>query len=709
MEQLQKIPNSEDVMKEVTKKLEKIKHERDIESKFFSKYDSYQEHLDNFEKNLSKKIFEEKLKSLKIKEQTFTKIYSLLDKFSKLNQNQISDISKLFINKKNSITQTEDLDKNNIINKLSLIEKENEQLKIEKNKLQKENDLLKQENEELKNANNKLNTQYIQLNLRIEQDIKNQKEIDIELNQIKNNNSLLESKIKDNNKIIDELKSKLKTYEEKIKLDLSIKQNNTKFSIYKINTENKISFSYLIKSNQISIIFDYLDVNDLIKFRLCCKDIYKIFNSKQKLLHRFYLNIIKQKNNIIFKINKYDIQKNYLTKLPQLEQLIKIYSLEQKQPAKGLCSSIDSSLYFLNKIVKAQLGIKPSRPRNINNIKINNLQENNKQISDDNSEKNNTAMDSFFGGVKSLFGFGKETNTTNPSNNLQNSKLNYNNSRTQLATPNKLRTANNSLNISPILRSGANSKESSFISSDNNKFDFAQSDELILNEINNTDYGLKSNYEFEYNSSDDINKYLNKFLKSPFPVDKLTEFITQLCTNFCELLFNSYSALKEIHQLSIVNKTLNERFKYFYEANKKKEKIIKALNIEKNQNLNNMNNINKNNTIREQRDLSEKMILDGNLNISKINEEESFDEIEKKMNMNQMNLNISNKKAELYEKKYEEIKSIYLQYKEITMKENCELQFQIELITKEKKELENKIKDLNNFFKELNKEENNIK
>ena len=122
-----------------------------------------------------------------------------------------------------------------------------------------------------------------------------------------------------------------------------------------------------------------------------------------------------------------------------------------------------------------------------------------------------------------------------------------------------------------------------------------------------------------------------------------------------------------------------------------------------------MNNINKNNTIREQRDLSEKMISDGNLNISKINEEESFDEMEKKMNMNQMNLNISNKKAELYEKKYEEIKSIFLQYKEISTKENSELQFQIELITKEKKQLENKIKDLNDFFKELNKEDNNNK
>jgi hypothetical protein len=263
-----------------------------------------------------------------------------------------------------------------------------------------------------------------------------------------------------------------------------------------------------------------------------------------------------------------------------------------------------------------------------------------------------------------------------------------------IATPNKFKTANNSLNVSPIIRSTATSKESSFISNDNTKFDIAQSDELILNEINNTDYGLKSNYEFAYTNSDDINQYLTKFLKSPFPVEKLTDFITQLCSNFCELLFNSYFALKDFHQLTIVNKTLNERFKFFYEASKKKDKIIKALNIEKNQNLNNIN--------KSQRDLSEKMISEGNINISKINEEESCDDMEKKLNLCQMNLNISNKKAELYEKKYEEIKSIYLQYKEISMKENSDLKFQIELALKEKNDVEKKLKDLNNFFQESN-------
>ena len=691
------LPNSEDIMIEATKKLEKIKHERDIESKFLLKHESYQEHLSNFEKQLSKSIFNQKLQLSKINEQTFSKIYYLLEKFSKLDPNQISGISNLLSYKKDISIQTDEIEEKNLVNRISILEKENEKLLKEKNKLKIEYDIIKKENDELKKINNKLNSQYIQLNKKIEQDDKNQKEINNELDKIKNINFDLESKLKDSNKTIEELKSKLKTYEEKIKLDLIQKQSDKKFSKMILSPENKNIFLYLIKTKQINDIYDYLDINDLINFRLCCKDVYKIFNEKISTLNRFYLNIIKQKNNVIFKINKYDIQKNYLTKLPQLEQLIKIYSLEGKQPAQDLRISIDNALYFINKVVKAQLGIKPSKPRItvVNKINYNN---NNIQIqnNDGGDKNNNNTIDSFFGGVKSLFGFGSSTNTQTIKttyNNNNNINIPNKNTKTQISTPIKLKTANNSLTVSPILRSQANSKESSFISNDNSKFDSIRNDEMILNEINNTDYGLKSNYEFEYKNSDEINNYLNQFIKAPFPVNKLKDFISQLCFNFCELLFNSYFALKDIHDLGIINKALNERFKFFYDANKKKEKIIKVLNIEK-----------KN----EQRDLTDKMVLDGNLNISKINEEESFDEMEKKLNLNIMNLNISNKKAELYEKKYEEIKGIFLQYKEISMKENSELNFKIELISKEKEELEKKIKNLNDFLQGLTQDKNEI-
>ena len=150
-----------------------------------------------------------------------------------------------------------------------------------------ENELIKKENEELKKENNKLDSQYIQLNQKIEKDGKYIEEIEKELDSVKNNNSILESKIKESNKIIDELKMKLKNYEEKIKLDLAQKQTDKiLFKFYKNQPDGKITFINLIKTKQANSIYDYLDVNDLINFRLCCKDINKIFKEIIKLLKR---------------------------------------------------------------------------------------------------------------------------------------------------------------------------------------------------------------------------------------------------------------------------------------------------------------------------------------------------------------------------------------------------------------------------------------
>ena len=71
-----------------------------------------------------------------------------------------------------------------------------------------------------------------------------------------------------------------------------------------------------------------------------------------------------------------------------------------------------------------------------------------------------------------------------------------------------------------------------------------------------------------------------------------------------------------------------------------------------------------------------------------------------------MNLAISNKKAELYEQKYEQVKSHFEQYKEMTKEENNNLKFQIDLITTEKNEMEKKINDFNIFFNQLLKDNN---
>ena len=711
MNNLPTLPSSKDVIREASNKLKIVEHQRELEEKFFQKYEDQNEYLKKFEKSLSKSLYYDRLKSSNINEKSLSKIYSLLENFSKLEPNQISNISKILVNKKTVCTQTDTTDESTLINKISILEKSNEKLSKENIKFKNENEILKKDNEELKVENEKLNKQYIQLNHKIEEEEKSKNEINKELSKLKNNNLLLESQIQQLNKIIDELKSKAKNYEEKIKLDIEKKQYDLNFINFYKKTDKKITFLYLIKTKQINSVFDYLDVQDIANYRLCCKDVYKVLNNEKiNILNRFYLNIIKQKNNVILKINKYDIKSNYLTKLPQLEQLIKIYSLDGKQAGVGLKSSIDNALFFLNKNIKVQLGVPESRQRQ--RYYYSKQNNNNPPTSQENSSGQNTSTyDSFFGGFKSIFTFGSSQPTQQPNKQTNNNNNNNNNLLSKSVMQSKYQSNTNSLNISPIYRSEANSKNTSFIS-ENNKMDFVQSDELLLNEINNNDYGLKSNYEFDYNSPDDINKFLSKFLKSPFPVDKLTDFITKLCNNFSDLLYNSYITIREIHQLEIVSKSLNERFKYYYDLNDKNEKIIKSLYYEK------MNNtgLNRNKSLRNmnnKRDFNDKIIEEGdNINISEINnfkDDNSYDELEKKLDLTQMNLSISNKKAELYEQKYEQIKSHFEQYKEMTKEENNNLKFQIDLISKEKNEMEKKINDFKAFFDQLLKDNNKNK
>ena len=684
---LRSLPNSKDVIREASKLLKVVEHQREIEDKFFQKYEEHNEYLSKFEEKLSKSLYYDRLKSSNINEKIFSKIYSLLEDFSKLDPNQISKISKLLMNKSTVSTQTDAIDESVLINKITIVEKSNEKLSKECNKYKNENEILKKENEELRVENEKLNKQYIQLNHKIEEEEKNKSEINKGISKLKNDNSKLESQIQQLNKVIDELKLKTKNYEEKIKIDIDKKKSDLNFINFYKKTDKKITFLYLVKTRQINSVFDYLESNDIANFRLCCKEVYKILNNERiNTLNKFYLNIIKQKNDIILKINKYDIKTNYLTKLPQLEQLIKIYSLDGKQPGIGLKASIDNALFFLNKNIKGQLGIPESRQRQ----KTNDSKINNQPVSQENSSEQNTSTyDSFFGGFKNIFSFGSNQPAQQPNNQNLNTNNNNANQISRSVIQSKYQSKQNSLNVSPIYRSEANSKNASFIM-ENSKIDFAQSDELLLNEINSNDYGLKSNYEFDYNSPDDINKFLSKFLKSPFPVNKLTEFITRLCNNFSDLLYNSYITIKEVHQLEIVSKSLNERFKYYYDLNNKNEKKLKALYYDK-INSNNLYKNNNNRNINNKRDISEKIVEEGdNLNISEINnlkDDNNLDELEKKLDLTKMNLAISNKKAELYEQKYEQIKSHFEQYKEMTKEENNNLKFQIDLITHEKNEM----------------------
>ena len=84
MNDLPKLPSSKDVIREASKKLKILEHQREIEEKFFQKYEEQNEYLKKFEDKLSESLYYNKLKSSHIDEKTFFKIYNLLEEFTKL-------------------------------------------------------------------------------------------------------------------------------------------------------------------------------------------------------------------------------------------------------------------------------------------------------------------------------------------------------------------------------------------------------------------------------------------------------------------------------------------------------------------------------------------------------------------------------------------------------------------------------------------------
>ena len=688
MDSIKPLPNTNDVIRDASEKLLTVAHQRELDDKYFNKIDEYNDNLNKFEEKLYKKIYYDKIISSNINSKTLNKLNEVFEKFNTLNPTFIRNISSNFVNKNNFSCQTEETNESLLINKISLLEQSNEKLSKENSKYKNDIEIIRKENLDLKEENDKLNKQYVLLNKKIDEYENIQKECTNELSKIKNDNSNLDSKVQKLNKIIEELKQKNKNLEEKMKIDLENNKINLSFLNYykqlNVSSNKKIKYSYLIRARMLNNVFEFLDSNDICNYIGTCKEIYNNFITEQnKQMKQFYLNIIKQKNEQIKKINVYDIKTEYLTKLPQLEQLIKLYSIDGKETGTTFKNAVDNALYFINKSVKLQLGLPESRQKqNKNNYSSSSNNNLNYASSYNNNTTtpNDSVVSSFFGGIKSMFGINEEQAAPNKSLNTSTNVINP-----------KVQEYQSSLDTS-----------SNNISVISGQIDFAKNDENLLNLLNNEDYGLKSNYVFDYNSSEDISKYLIKFIKSPIGTSKMTDFILSLVNNFCSLLYNGYLILKELRQLEIVTKSLNERFKFYFDLYKKDEKRIQTL---LNERLN--YTINKTNTKIRKYSIANNKADDNegaNLNI----EESSYDELERKLELTTMNLNISNKKTQLYENKYEQIKNHFEQYKEMSKEESNDLKFKLDLVTQEKNELAKKINEFNTFFNGLLDEKPNI-
>ena len=363
------------------------------------------------------------------------------------------------------------------------------------------------------------NKSLIEENKKLKKEIEDLKLYIDDFNKIKEDNNKkifeLSNQITELKKQIDLLTKKSKLNEEIFKnksLILADKYENKINKLLNINIKSPNNFLFIINNHQIKNILPFLSYKDIINLRLVNKKINNEFLNSQSNLKNFFINIIKLKNKKFSELKIYDIKKEYLIKNPKLEYLINEYVLNNnKNIGKELKDNISQCLNFINKEVKPLLGLKPSLKQNNNN--------NNNNSNNISSIYNNY----LFGGIKSMFGY---NNNNNPNNNKINS-------------PNDL----------------INNKEIY----DN----LEQNDNKILEILNDNNLGIICDYEFDFNNSQEIKNYLNKFLRSNIDEQKITNFILELCNGYSNLLFNSKKLLEEIKELNIVKNCLNERYKFY--------------------------------------------------------------------------------------------------------------------------------------------------
>lgn len=666
--------NNKDFLNEVTKKLVPIARKQEIDNKFFKVKEEKENELLNFENKLRMKIFQEKQNKYNLEKKTIDKIQNLALCISKLNPSTISNINSTFSTKRDSTIQTEEDETGILLEKVAMLEKENQLNINKKSKYKKDLQLAQKENLELKGENEKLTKEKQLLQCSIDELMKTKHDNEELIQKLKLENSNLNSSILSNQKTINELTQIKKLFEEKVQIDVSKKNIDKKIknqlSSFSINDN---PFECLITNCLLSNVISYLSIEDICQIKLVNKKTSIAIANSSSLLKHFYSKIIDAKNKKISEIQKYDIKKEYLIQNNKLESLIKEYAISNKLPGKDLKVAIGKCLNFLNKDVKIPLGVNPSKiKRNINSTE-------GSGTNTPSSTSTGYGYGSYlFGGIKSMFGISSNTQTINKTEG---------NSGYQTPTPGKSRGGSKpgsrgmSFSNTPLSRSDIKNSLDSF-------------DKLLIEEMNNNDNGILSQYEFDFQTSDDIKMYLNKFLKSNFPVDKLTAFIKELCSGYSELLFSSNRSLVEVKEMEIVKNALNERYKNFEKLCAEYEKKIKLQNIN-NENIASTsqsiyNSINK-----------EKMTNNHNINSNQNSSNKDKEKLMEEIETNKMYISKSQTRANLYKEKFEEIKVDYDQFRNIFVNENRGLKFKLEMAINEKNVLQKQIDEFTKFYDQI--------
>lgn len=664
--------NNTDFLNEVTKKLAPIARKQEIDSKYLKAKEDKENELLALENKLKMKVYQEKQNKFNLEKKTIDKIQRLSLYLSQLNPDTISKIDSTFSSKKDSQIQTEEDETGILIEKVSMLEKENQNNISKKAKYKKELQLAQKENSELKIENDKIVKENKLLKSSLDELTKIKNDNEKIIKELKIENSNLNTTILNHQKTIEELNKIKKLFEEKVQIDISKNKIDQQLqNELSSSSLSKNPFDALITHHLLNHVISYLSINDICNIKLVNKSLSISIVNSCTILKNFYSKIIDAKNQKISEIQKYDIKKEYLIQNPKLEQLIKEYAITNKLPGKDLKQAIGKCLNFLNKDVKIPLGYNPSK------IKSNLSSIEGSGYNTPGGTSTNGGYGSFFGGIKSMFWMGSSNQT--PVKTETNSGY-------QTPTLSKSRGGSK-----PGSRGMSFSSNTPIQNRDDVKNSLDSFDKFLIEEMNNGDSGIASQYEFDFQTSDDIKMYLNKFLKSNFPVDKLTAFIKELCTGYSELLYSSNRSLMEIKEIEIVKNALNERYKHFEKLSSELENQLKVQNLNTPNNHNDSNISFSNKIYGSQNQIIQKNSLD----------EEEKEKLLQQIETNKMYLEIYQQKANLYRDKYEQVKMDYDQFRNIFVKENRGLKYQLDTVLVEKNTLQKQIDEFNKFFEQV--------
>lgn len=383
--------------------------------------------------------------------------------------------------------------------------------------------------------------------------ISKSQEISIKHKEIIDLNQKINQLTEENSNFIIEINVLKQKLDEALKEDNLIKKNNQSILINKeegnriscissrltmdniINSQvlrNSDILSVLLSKNLMTNTFKYLDVEDIANLKLSNSSINYYIDNDTILSGRFYLKIIKRKNDKILELKsdkKECISEEYLTTNEKVEELLNVYFNTNKQPAEHLKNAFSKSVEFIEVSVKSKLD-----------------QYKNKFVSPIKPNPNTNPI-SFFG----MFTQPSSSVVMNKDDNVSNnSKISSPKSSTKSLIKNNDNTS-------------ASGNIKSFESFDNMYLNTKQ-DSVILN--------------FNYTPFE-LSKILKDYMKRDMSNNEIGQFFNQLIQWFSELLYNSKNTFSDIKDLLILKDILNIRYKTYKKRVSNLESQIENLKV----------------------------------------------------------------------------------------------------------------------------------